>query len=291
MGFLFLIIAYLFYGISDAVGPLSYKIGSNTYNLAFLNSLIPIPIIVSGLLITKQKIRISKRALAASLMLGILSAVTTLTMNLSYVMIGVGMGTMLHMSHTLVASFGEAAILKQRPGKITVLSLVVVLSGIVCMVGGQTKISFSGILLALCSGVAYGSLMLMIAHTSVNSLTPMQVQFYSLLIASAILFLYGRMTHQLTLSGLPGAAWTIHIFCAVATNFAGFLFVQLGVRRAGASAGSIIGSLEPVTSTVLGVLILKESISILKLAGCILIIAGISMEPFFSINKQKKYHD
>lgn len=288
MGFLFLILAYLLYGTSDAIGPLSYEIGSNTYNLAFLNSFLPVPIIVLGMLITKQGIRIQKKALFASLMLGVLSAVTTLTMNLSYVMIGVGMGTMLHMSHTLVASFGEAVILKQHPKKITILSLIFVLVGILCMVGGQNEISVLGILLALLSGITYGSLMLMIAHTSVNSLSPMQVQFYSLIIASSILFFYGHMTHQLTLSTLSTGAWSIHIFCALATNFAGFLLVQLGVRRAGASAGSIIGSLEPVTSTILGVLILSESISALKLVGCILIVVGISIEPFFAVKKQKK---
>lgn len=291
MGFLFLVIAYLLYGISDAVGPLSYEIGSNTYNLAFLNSFLPVPLIVSAMLITKQKIRISQKALLASLMLGILSAVTTLTMNLSYVMIGVGMGTMLHMSHTLVASFGEAAILKKRPRKITMLSLVIVLAGIACMVGGQNEISILGIFFALLSGIAYGSIMLMLAHTAVKTLLPMQVQFYSLIVASVILFFYGNMTHQLALTGLSGNTWKIHIFCALATNFAGFLFVQLGVRRAGASAGSILGSLEPVTSTVLGVLILNESVSPLKLAGCILIIVGISIEPFYSSNKQKKCHD
>lgn len=287
MGFLFLFFAYLLYGTSDAAGPLSYALGSNTYNLAFLNSAIPIPVVISIMLITKQRFYICKKALFASVFLGMLSAAATLTMNLSYVMIGVGMGTMLHMSHTLVASFGEAAIMRRRPKMLTIFSLLFVLAGIFCMTGGQQEISALGILLALASGIAYGSLMLVIGHTPVRALSPMQVQFYSLIIASLILFLYGKATHQIVLEHLPAAAWGIHAFCALATNFVGFLFVQLGIRRSGAAAGSLMGSLEPVTSTILGVFFLHETITALKFLGCILIVAGISIEPFFSLRAQK----
>lgn len=115
MGYLFLVFAYTLYGMSDAVGLLSYAMGSNAYNLAFLNSALPLPIIVGIMCLTKQNIRFGKRTLFVAVFLGALSATATLTMNLSYVMIGVSMGTMLHMSHTLVTTFGEAAILKRRP--------------------------------------------------------------------------------------------------------------------------------------------------------------------------------
>lgn len=288
MGYLFLVFAYTLYGMSDAVGLLSYAMGSNAYNLAFLNSALPLPIIVGIMCLTKQNIRIGKRTLFVAVFLGALSATATLTMNLSYVMIGVGMGTMLHMSHTLVTTFGEAAILKRRPKAVTVFSVMFVLTGIFCMVGGQSEISVLGIFLALVSGAAYGGLLLIIGHTSVRSLSLMQVQFYTLATAALAMLLFGQCAHRITLAHLPAAAWVIHGFCALGANFAAFLFVQLGVRRASAAAGSIIGSLEPVTSAVLGVFLLHETMTFLKLLGCVLIVVGISIEPFCSLRNQSR---
>ena len=64
--------------------------------------------------------------------------------------------------------------------------------------------------------------------------------------------------------------------------------MQLGVRRASAAAGSIIGSLEPVTSAVLGVFPLHETMTFLKLLGCMLIVVGISIEPFCSLRNQSR---
>ena len=50
---------------------------------------------------------------------------------------------------------------------------------------------------------------------------------------------------------------------------------QLGITLIGASTTAILSTLEPITSVVLGVIILSEQISAVKLAGCALIFAGV----------------
>ena len=51
--------------------------------------------------------------------------------------------------------------------------------------------------------------------------------------------------------------------------------LRLGIRYIGATSASILSTLEPITSVVLGILVLGESVSPLKLTGCALILVSV----------------
>lgn len=280
MGTLYLILAYILYGTSNAVGGLAFAEGSNPYQLAFLNACLALPLILLAMRVLHLRIRIGARAMLLSLAVGLWMAALTLSLNLSYLTIGVGMGTMLHMCHTVVAAFGEAAIVKRLPRVWTLLAIVSVLAGIYIMAGGGgTPASAMGVALALFSGLAYGSIMLMFGHTSLAKVSPFQVQLYGLLIAAVILGVVARANGSLDLAALTPRLWGMHLFCALSINVCAFVLIQWGIRRTGAATGAITGALEPVTSAVLGVLLLSETMTAAKLLGCALIILGISLEP------------
>ena len=50
---------------------------------------------------------------------------------------------------------------------------------------------------------------------------------------------------------------------------------QLGVRYSGSTAASLLSTMEPVTSTILGMLILHEAMDAKKLIGCVAIVLSV----------------
>lgn len=286
---LFVIAAYLMFGISGAVGPVSFGIGSNAYNLAFLNNLLPLPFILITLSFKKISLLCSKAVFGWSILLGVCTAATALLLNLSFAIIGVGTGIMLHMCHTLVAAFGEAAITRKRVKITTLFAVVAILCGIACtMDDSAAETALSGMVMALLSGITYGSMMLIMAYTSVREEPPMKVMFYSLSMGTLFLFVYTVCTEQLQLNALPATAWGIHIFCALCTNFFGFMLLQLGVRRVGATMSAIFGAIEPLTSAILGILLFGETGSTMKYFGFAFIIFGVIIQPIVNLCHDKK---
>ena len=50
---------------------------------------------------------------------------------------------------------------------------------------------------------------------------------------------------------------------------------QLGIRYTGASTAAILSTLEPITSVILGVLVLGELFTARKIAGCLCILLSV----------------
>ncbi len=283
MGYLILITSYFLYGLSDAAGPLAFRLGSDSTTLALLNCVIPLPFIAGTLVATRQSFRIGLRPLVAASALGLCAGLTALTLNGSYVLIGAGIGTVLHMSHSVVASFGEAA-LERRPPRIgTLLALALALSGIgiFSLTGERTTASIFGVALALFSGVTYGAVTLLAGHSAVKNVATFQAQFYSFLFASATLCVYCLTTRGYLLPTLGAKAWSIHVFCAVLTNYAAFALVCYGIRRAGSTIGSIMGALEPVFCALFSVILLGERFTVANVLGGFLILLGVIVEPLW----------
>ena len=84
----------------------------------------------------------------------------------------------------------------------------------------------------------------------------------------------GKVTGQLTFSLTP-MAWGLTILISFLTSIFGNAFLQLGVKYCGATTASILCTFEPITSVILGIIFLNESLTIFKLIGCGLIVLAV----------------
>lgn len=85
---------------------------------------------------------------------------------------------------------------------------------------------------------------------------------------------YGLCTGDVHFSLSPNA-WILCILISLFTSFGALPLLQEGIKLTGASTTAILSTFEPITSVVCGILILQESISPLKLFGCVLIMVSI----------------
>lgn len=164
--------------------------------------------------------------------------------------------------------------LKQPPGKQWAIGTLIAVSGVVALnwPSGDSTVNVLGIGFALAAAFGYslqatGMGMISKRHTPFQCVAPM---FTIGTIFQAPLS-YGKdfsflQDPMLLLGALYGGVVT------VALAYAFFIY---GIARIGAATAVTVGLMEPLTASILGVVLLGETVSAVGLIGSVLILAGL----------------
>ncbi|HAQ40330.1 MAG TPA: EamA family transporter [Clostridiales bacterium] len=272
-GAVFGILAAFIYGFTPILGKLSYLEGSNFMSLTFYRNFLSIPFLFFMLKHKKIDIKITKsegKKLAILSSLG--STLTALTLYGAYDYISVGMTTTIHYIYPVLVTAACILIFKETVSKEKIIALI--LSTIGVMMFFEGNFSLIGVSLALISGVIYGAHLLYIDKSGLNTMYPFKITSYCAVFSSIYLFIAGtvcgKLVFDMTLKG-----W---IFTALVAFFVSFLantFIPIGVKCVGPTVTSIVGMFEPITSVILGILILNEPVTVKNILACVLILGGV----------------
>lgn len=272
-GAVFGILAAFIYGFTPILGKLSYLEGSNFMSLTFYRNFLSIPFLFLMLKHKKIDMKITKsegKKLAILSSLG--STLTALTLYGAYDYISVGMTTTIHYIYPVLVTAACILIFKETVSKEKIIALV--LSTIGVMMFFEGNFSLIGVSLALISGIIYAAHILYIDKSGLNTMYPFKIAFYCAVFSSIYLFIAskacGNLVFDMTLKG-----W---IFTALVAFFVSFLantFIPIGVKYVGSTVTSIVGMFEPITSVILGILILNEPVTVKNILACVLILVGV----------------
>ncbi len=282
-GIAFGVLAAFIYGFTPILGKLTYAEGSNPLSLTFYRNLLSIPFIYLVLRYKKEEIKINKvecKKLAIMAALG--STLTALTLYGSYNYISVGMTTTIHYIYPVLVTAVCILIFKEKISREKIVALV--LSTIGVMMFFEGNFSITGVLLALLSGVFYATHLLYMDKSGLKTMYPFKITFYGSVFASIYLFIFGMASGSLVFEiSLKG--WLFTTLVAFFASFLANTFIPIGVKYVGPTVTSIVGMFEPITSVVLGILILNEPVTARNIAACILILAGVMI---VTLAKDKK---
>lgn len=281
-GIIFGVLAAFIYGFTPILGKLTYLEGSNSMSLTFYRNFLSIPFLFFMLKYKKIDFKINKtecKKLAILASLG--STLTALTLYKAYNYISVGMTTTIHYIYPVLVTAACILIFKEKVSKEKIIALV--LSTIGVMMFFEGNFSIIGVTLALLSGVVYAAHILYIDKSGLNSMYAFKITFYLSIFSSLYLLIAGMVSNSLvTVMTLKG--WIFTILVSFFVSFLANTFIPIGVKHAGPTITSIVGMLEPITSVILGILILSEPVTTRNIMACILILAGV----FIVINTKKE---
>lgn len=98
---------------------------------------------------------------------------------------------------------------------------------------------------------------------------------YSMTVTSVAIVLHFLFTHDLASLRQPSAVYVLAIAMALLSTVLPAFFVAEALNRIGAKKTSIIGSVGPVSTLLLGAIFLNETITTMQLLGTGLVIAGV----------------
>ena len=269
-GIIFTMIATILFGITPAVGKLTYAMGNNGVQLAFLRHLFVLPLFLMIVIYQGQSLRLNKSQCLDVFKVGFFGNTLTIVMLYSsYEYIGVGSATVLHFLYPLFVVCMNFILYHQKLNKQQLCCLALAIIGIFCFMDSSSS-SLIGALLAILSGVFFAYYMVGMDHSSIRYMSPYVFNFYLVLMNSIVIFILAFLLGRVSI--LPLQAYILSGVVAVLTSLIGVVLLQKGIYCLGASLTAILSTLEPITSIVVGVVWLNESLTLLKIIGCILVL-------------------
>jgi DME family drug/metabolite transporter len=238
---------------------------------------------VFGFLLATQGIRslqVSRRDLVFLLPLGLVG-IGTFYLLYFYTVRESTVGTaaiLLYSAPAFVVVLGRL-FLKEPLSAAKVCALVLTVGGISLVAGAydpvNLEVSPKVLLTGMLSGLTYG-LYAIFGRPLAGHLSPAVILSYALVFGSALLVAAALPTLD-TLARLPAGSYALLLMLAVVHTTFAFALYTFGIRHLGAGRAAIAATIEPVVAGILGVTLLGEELTALKVLGALLVLTGAAL--------------
>lgn len=284
-GMIFTVIATVIFGITPAIGKLTYAMGNNGIQLAFLRHLFVLPLFLFIVLYQGKSLKLTRIQMKDVFKVGFFGNTLTIVMLYSsYEYIGVGSATVLHFLYPLFVCLMNFLLYQQKLNRQQILCLILAIVGITFFIDASAS-SLTGIVLAMLSGVFFAYYMVGMDHSSIRYISPYVFNFYLVLMNSIVIFLLAAIMGRLSVMSAGG--YLLSAIVAVLTSLIGVILLQKGIYCLGASLTAILSTLEPITSLIFGVIWLGESLTLYKIIGSLLVL----LSTFILVKSQNQEGD
>ena len=284
-GYLFAVLSAVIYGCMPLFSKFIYADGVNPFTLVFLRnflSLIPL-----GALAYKEckTLKIPLKALPS---IGLISSLgcsfTPMLLFTSYQFIPSGTATVFHFIYPAVVMLGGIVFLKNKVQPLNIVCVLLCLFGIGLFYTPQQTLNLTGSLLALSSAVTFAAYVLLLARFDHRKASGFLFTFYIALVSSVVSLVICLLTNSLSLpSTLLG--WGLCVLFSLLVTTGAVVLFQQSTFLIGGEKTSILSTLEPITSVIIGGIIFQEALGIRVILGTALVVLASIL--IVLLNKKK----
>lgn len=195
--------------------------------------------------------------------------------------VGAGLATVLGNTQVVFVPIAAWLFLGERPGGRVAVSVPVVLIGVVLISGVFGEGAYGrdpvlGVLLGLGTGIAYAGFIIVQRRANRDHRRPAGPLFDATLSATVCSILIGLPLGEVDLvPSWPSHLWLLLL--ALGVQVVGWLLISISLPRLPAAITSVVLTLQPVGSVLLGIWILSEAPFELQLLGVGFIVGGLLM--------------
>lgn len=195
--------------------------------------------------------------------------------------VGAGLATVLANVQVVLVGLLAWAVLGEQPSTRSGLAVPVVLFGVVLISGAVGTGAYGddpalGVLYGLLTALAYTIFLLLLRRAGRDARRPAGPLFDATLSAAAFAVVGGLAVGDFDpVPALHSQAWLITL--ALTSQVVGWLLISISLPRIPALITSIVLTIQPVGSVILGVAMFEEAPSPFQLAGVALIIFGVTI--------------
>jgi drug/metabolite transporter (DMT)-like permease len=196
-------------------------------------------------------------------------------------LVGAGLATVLGNTQVVFVPLAAWLVLGERPSWRVAVSVPIVLLGVVLISGVIGADAFGdnpvlGAIFGVGTGLAYAGFILVQRQANADERRPAGPLFDASLSAAAFSLVIGFPLGEIDL--VP--SWPTHgwlILLALGVQVVGWLFISLSLPRLPAAVTSVVLTIQPVGSVLLGMWLLAEAPSGLQLVGVAMILIGLAV--------------
>ncbi len=247
----------------------------------FFRSLYGLPIL---LLVAAAEWRalgpMSRRTIGLSVLAGVFFALDLLTFHYAIDLIGAGLGTVMGNLQVLIVGLAAWALFGERLRREVVVALPVMLAGVILISGVVGSGAYGsnpqlGVLIGLVTAASYSGYLLVIRRASPDH-RPAGPVAIATAVTGLLAGLFGAGVGDLDLvPSLPAHLYLLAL--GILSQSVGYLLIQASLPKLPAVITSVLLLVQPVTTLVLGAILLAEAPSPWQLAGVALVLGGMAL--------------
>lgn len=228
--------------------------------------------------ISGREFKLHRATFGIVLLLSLLYAATAILLIESYKYIPSGVATTIHFLYPLAVTLIMSFIFRESTTVATYVAVVMSLAGVALLAWGKhIEGDFPrGVVLALSTVVTYALYIVGVMKSRAANVDTIVLTFYVLLFGAVFFFLYAFATDGVE----PIRNWNnwrdIILLAFVSTVISDLLLV-MAIKRIGSTMTSILGSMEPLTAVIIGVVYFNEHFDLASVVGLILIIVAVTL--------------
>ena len=270
-------IAAASYGMNPLFALPLYKAGMDPDSVLFFRYLFAIPLLGIMIKARGRSLKIQRKETFPLIIMGLLVALSSLTLFLSYNYMAAGIASTLLFVYPIMVALIMAMVFKEKLALQTIVCMLLALGGIGLLYkseDGSTP-SLIGTLLVFASSLSYAIYIVGINQTSLKNVATLKVTFYVLLFGLSL------FVARLLYSGVLNTPdqwylWANLLALAVFPTAISFLCTTGAIQYIGSTPTAILGALEPVTAIFFGIAVFGESLTVRESFGLVMIIVAVT---------------
>jgi DME family drug/metabolite transporter len=277
---LILLAATLWGTVGVTTQALYHLTATNALSIGFFRLALATPALTLGCfaLIGRRMFRVARRDLAVIALLGLMLALYQGCFFGAIALVGVAIATLVTLcTAPVLVALISAFLTGERPSCIVIAALALAIVGVTLVVGfqpgaRQQAVNPIGIALALGSALGY-ALVALSSRAVAGRYHPLQI--------NAIAFAAGALAllPAAALTGFvvtyPPAGWALLLYLGLVPSALAYGLFLTGMRSTPATVASVLTLVEPLTATILAVVLFGERLGALGLLGGALLLGAI----------------
>ena len=287
-GCFFSILSAVIFGSMPLMAKYIYADGVNAVSLVFLRNLLSLVPLAMLAYREKKTLAIPLSLIPSVSLIALLGCcVTPMLLFSSYRFMASGLATVFHFAYPSFVILAEILFLRKRVRGCSIASVLLCALGISLFYTPQDAFSLTGSLLALFSGVTFAGYVVLLSLFDKRPLSGFLLSFYITLASSIAALCICIATNNLVLPATFSGWGLCILFSLLVTTCAVVLF-QKSIFLIGGAATSILGTLEPITSVIIGIVVFNEPFGVRILIGTVLVLVASVITVIFNVLKKEE---
>ncbi len=277
-GYILGIIAAATYGMNPLFALPLYADGMDTDSVLFFRYLFAIFILGTMTKLRGHSLKIDKNEILPLFIMGILCALSSLTLFKSYLYMAAGIASTILFVYPIMVALIMCMFFKEKLTLNTILCIGLALGGITLLYKNENgdTLDTVGVAFVMASALSYSIYIVGANRPVLKKIPTVKLTFYVLVFG---LLLFIGSTKGCTQITTPEHwyLWFNIAALALLPTAISFLCTTLAVQYIGSTPTAILGALEPVVAVIFGVTIFSEPMTQRILSGILLIILAVTL--------------
>lgn len=278
-GYLLAAVAAAAYGTNPAFAIPLYEMGMNPSSVLLFRYLLGLPIIACIMMARNVSFGLRKDEIVHVVILGVLMALSSLTLFESYKYMNSGIASTLLFVYPIMVAVLMMFLFHEKFKASVGICLIIMSAGLMLLMKtqGNEAISLTGILLVMISAGTYAIYIILVNVSRTVRLIPTtKLLFYVLSSGTVFYFLLIPLGFNMTLPARWGGWWALAALAIIPTVLS-LACTTRAIQLIGSTPTAIFGALEPVSAVILSVTFLDQTITVREIAGGVLIIIATTI--------------